>query len=130
MEKEYKVAAGIVIRQNRVLLVQRSLKEGLLNWQFPAGKLEMGEDVMNAVEREVFEETGIVCKAIHQIGSRRHPVTDVVIHYIACHYLRGQETIKNTKEVKEIRWVNPVDLTAYIPEFIYPKIPQYFEIEA
>jgi len=125
---EYSVAVGIVIRQNRVLLVQRTLKEGLLNWQFPAGKLESGENPINAVEREVYEETGVVCKAEEVIGSRNHPLNDIHIYYVICHYVRGKETVRNTREVKLVKWVNPADLSAYIPENMYPGIKKYFGI--
>ena len=125
---DFSVAVSIVVRNNQVLLVQRSLKEnGLLNWQFPAGKLEKDEDPLNAAEREVYEETGIQCKALEKIGKRTHPLTEVLIHYIACDYIGGTEKIKNNREVKSIKWVKPLDLLAYIPNFLYPGIKEYFE---
>ncbi|WNI23487.1 NUDIX hydrolase [Streptomyces sp. ITFR-16] len=40
---EVAVAAAIVARDARVLLVQRRVTEGDLSWQFPAGKIEPGE---------------------------------------------------------------------------------------
>src|SRR6476659_8173616 len=55
------VAAGIVIEGARVLLSRRKSGthlEGL--WEFPGGKVEVGEDPRAALARELHEELGIV----------------------------------------------------------------------
>ncbi len=123
------VAVGIVIRGNRVLLVQRTIKEGLLNWQFPAGKIESGENPSNAAEREIYEETGIKSKSLKNIGFRKHPITDVLIHYIICEYISGKEKVRDIREIQTLKWVKPVDLKAFIPEKMYPGIIDYFELD-
>lgn len=128
MENEIRVVVAIVQRQNRVLLVQRTLKAGVLNWQFPAGKIEKGEEQFNAAEREVHEETGVRCKAIKDLGHRVHPINNVLIYYIICDYISGKEHVKDHREIKTISWVNPSDLKAYIPENMYPGIIDYFEL--
>lgn len=54
------VAAGIIVREGRVLLTQRKAGahlEGL--WEFPGGKLELGEDPRDALARELAEELGV-----------------------------------------------------------------------
>jgi 8-oxo-dGTP diphosphatase len=54
------VAAGILVEEGRVLLTQRksgSHLEGL--WEFPGGKVEVGEDPREALRRELREELGI-----------------------------------------------------------------------
>ncbi len=58
----YRVAAKAIIRnqQNEVLLV----KERSDLWSIPGGGLEHGEDLYDAVRREVAEELGIETKAI------------------------------------------------------------------
>lgn len=53
------VVAGCVIQDNnRILMVQegQGLEKGL--WNFPSGKLETKEKILNAAIREVEEETG------------------------------------------------------------------------
>lgn len=52
-------AAGIVIHEDAILLIQR-IKKGDCYWVFPGGGVEEGETQEEAVVREVFEETSVV----------------------------------------------------------------------
>ena len=49
-------AAGIVINDNDEILMVKANRGG---WVFPGGQVEVGENVIDAVKREVMEETGI-----------------------------------------------------------------------
>ena len=48
--------AGIVINEKNQILMVNSNNYG---WAFPGGQVEEGENLINALKREVFEETGI-----------------------------------------------------------------------
>ena len=50
---------GVMLKDGHILLVQRGRppSEGL--WAIPGGKIRFGETMSEAVEREVFEETGL-----------------------------------------------------------------------
>lgn len=53
------VVDNLVIQNNKILLVKRT--KGLLEagkWGLVGGFMERGETIMDAVEREIFEETG------------------------------------------------------------------------
>lgn len=51
---------AVVRRDGRVLLVRRGPGGPAAgHWGFPGGKLEAGEPVLRAAERELFEETGL-----------------------------------------------------------------------
>ena len=52
-------ACGFVRRGDRVLLIKRNKEPSLGRWSLPGGKVELGETVAHAVEREVAEETGV-----------------------------------------------------------------------
>jgi 8-oxo-dGTP pyrophosphatase MutT (NUDIX family) len=49
-------AAGIVINEKDEVLMVKANHGG---WVFPGGQVEVGENVIDAVKREVMEETGI-----------------------------------------------------------------------
>lgn len=53
----------------KILFIKRSLHEkhnvGL--WEAPGGKLEEGQDITNALEREVLEETGLLVQAAERL---------------------------------------------------------------
>jgi len=50
-------ATGILIENNKILIVKQKVNENR-NWSLPGGKVE-NETIKNALERELYEETGI-----------------------------------------------------------------------
>lgn len=48
--------AGIVINENDEVLMVKTHRAG---WVFPGGQVEVGENVIDAVKREIMEEAGI-----------------------------------------------------------------------
>lgn len=128
MEEITRIAVSIVVRHNQVLLVQRTVREGDLNWQFPAGRLEEGEKPFNTAERETFEETGVRCKAVLLLGFRKNPANGAHIHYVVCDFVSGKEYLKDTRENKAVSWVNIQDIRSYIPNNLFEKIAEYFNI--
>ena len=65
MEKPLGVAGKAIIRKDsEILLLQRSSKSGFDPglWELPGGKIDYGENLVEALEREVKEEVGLVIK--------------------------------------------------------------------
>ena len=58
MKKTVKVVAGIIEnRDGEILCALRSPDMSIPNmWEFPGGKVEEGEDLQTALEREIQEE--------------------------------------------------------------------------
>ena len=55
------VSAGIIVRDNRVLIARRSYAGSLGGmWEFPGGKLEPNESIDECLARELQEELGII----------------------------------------------------------------------
>lgn len=51
--------SAAIFREGRVLLVRRGRAPGLGLWSLPGGHIEPGESAMEAVHRELREETGV-----------------------------------------------------------------------
>ena len=62
--------AGVVIRDGKALLVQRGWQPFAGSWQIPGGYVEHDEAILEGVEREVMEESGITAKAKDVIAFR------------------------------------------------------------
>jgi 8-oxo-dGTP diphosphatase len=62
-------AGGLLVRRQagklEIALVHRPIHQ---DWSYPKGKLEDGETFEAAAQREVFEETGLVCRLLRFIG--------------------------------------------------------------
>lgn len=59
MEKPLGVALAAVIKDNRILLIQRIKYDYIGLWGLPGGKIEMDEHAGQAAKREILEESGI-----------------------------------------------------------------------
>ena len=93
LSKEGKVrlgcSAAIFDEQGRILLTRRA-DNG--QWCLPGGRLESGESVTEACEREVLEETGLTVRVRRLVGVYSHPNQLVVYpdgnkaHIVALHF--------------------------------------------
>ncbi|XP_010806343.1 8-oxo-dGDP phosphatase NUDT18 isoform X1 [Bos indicus] len=60
----YVVLAVFLNEQDEVLLVQEAKKECRGSWYLPAGRMEPGETIVEALQREVKEEAGLQCEPL------------------------------------------------------------------
>ena len=56
-------AGGLLTNSQREILSPR-----YGDWEFPGGRVEEGETIPHALEREVFEETGITVRVESLVG--------------------------------------------------------------
>ena len=52
------IVGGIIVKDNKVLLVQEAKKKCYGKWNIPAGRLELNESILSGAIREIKEETG------------------------------------------------------------------------
>jgi 8-oxo-dGTP diphosphatase len=59
----------IVDGGSRILLIQRAPESGHYAglWEVPGGKLDEGQDLSHALEREVLEETGLLVESVSRL---------------------------------------------------------------
>jgi len=118
-------AAVIVDADNRVLLAQRPEGKSMAGlWEFPGGKLHVGEPPELALIRELDEELGIET----QPGCL-HPLTFASHAYSSFHLLmptfliRSWRGTPHGKENQALKWVKPQRLIDYpMPEADIPLI--------
>jgi ADP-ribose pyrophosphatase YjhB (NUDIX family) len=67
---------GVVLCGNRALLVRRALGGHVGAWAIPGGFIERDETIDVAVQREVFEETGVMAEIVGLIAVRSR-ITDM-----------------------------------------------------
>lgn len=67
------VVAAIILRDDRVLICQRREDQPFpLQWEFPGGKIESGEEPVAALERELEEELGMRAVIGPELATVRH----------------------------------------------------------
>jgi len=104
------VGAFVFDAENRVLLVERAQSPGAGLWTVPGGKLEHGETLVQAVAREVREETGLVV----EVGTLACVVERIAdnYHYVILDYLARVigGTLDPASDVRGASWVPEPEL--------------------
>jgi 8-oxo-dGTP diphosphatase len=110
---ELAVSAAI-FRDGNVLLVRRAGAPAKGLWTLPGGRVEVGETLVEAVRREVLEETGLTIDVIDLAGYRESILPDAVgdrgRHFVilpfAARWVAGEVTLND--ELDNSRWM-PVE---------------------
>lgn len=89
--KTIKVVAAIIVEDGKVFATQRGYGEWKDWWEFPGGKVEMGEDPRHAVKREISEElaTGIEVDALLTTIEYDYPLFHLSMQCFLCHVVSG-----------------------------------------
>ena len=124
MEKRVKVVAAIIENeQNEILCALRSPVMSLPNkWEFPGGKVEKGEDIYSALEREISEELGCKVKTNHKVFHNHiHEYDSFTINLISikCRIIEGSPIANEhskliwlkRENLNSLKWA-PADLPA------------------
>jgi 8-oxo-dGTP diphosphatase len=120
-EREYPGApqsavGAIVSRSGRVLLVRRAHPPSQGLWAIPGGRIELGETLQEAAEREIKEETGLTIRAGKPVYAfdviLRDDAGRVQFHYVIvdllADYVSG--SVRAADDAYEARWVAPNEL--------------------
>lgn len=119
------IAAAVIVKSGRVLLVRRRVKEGSLSWQFPAGQVEAGETAGQAAVREAAEEVGLTVAETKVLGERVHPATGRTMVYVACDVVNGDARVVDDDELVELAWAERGQLAEYVPYGFFDAVQQY-----
>ena len=104
--KRIEVAVGVVFNKaGKVLVGQRVVEDRYFEkWEFPGGKLEVGESVEQALIREFQEETGITIEASEPLMRVEHDYPDrhVLLHVHTINDFSGEVC---ALEGQALKWV-------------------------
>lgn len=108
-------ACALVDADGRVLLAQRPEGKSLAGlWEFPGGKVEIGETPELALIRELEEELGIItqvaCLAPLTFASHTYDDFHLLMPLFICRRYEGQP---HGREGQSLKWVRPKDMRSY-----------------
>ena len=107
------VVAGIVINQNKILIGKRKDEDiGGGKWEFPGGKIEIGETNSEALERELYEELGISVKIGKELMNYEHMFKTTIYNISFMEIIDYDGEIRNNAH-SEIKWVKFSNLLEY-----------------
>ncbi len=107
------VAAGLVIREGRLLIAQRPSGSHLAGlWEFPGGKLEPGETWENCLSRELMEELGIHIQFLRWFDEVTHAYPDrsIRLRFGVCRWISGEPQALGCAD---FAWVAPGELARF-----------------
>lgn len=118
-------AGGLVTNSHGQVLLLKSPRYG--DWEFPGGQVEEGETIPHALEREVFEETGVVIKVKSLVGiysNTRKP--SIVNMDFICEYISGG--LRTSVESARVEWVDRTEALARVKrEAIHKRLKNMLE---
>jgi ADP-ribose pyrophosphatase YjhB (NUDIX family) len=108
--------SAAIFRNGKVLIVRRARKPALGVYTLPGGGVETGETLIEAVMREVREETSLTIEPAGLAGYREAIVRDAqsgverhfVILCFAARWLGGEPALND--ELDDARWLDPSEL--------------------
>ena len=108
------VVAALIKKDNKYLIAKRATGDQNLigKWEFPGGKVEIGEDEKHAIEREIKEEFDLDIKAIRFMINNvcEYPTKVIDLRLYECEYIRGEF---NLHDHSEYRYVSKEEILNY-----------------
>ncbi|VXB58555.1 ADP-ribose pyrophosphatase [Bacillus sp. 349Y] len=110
-------AGGFVTNEKDEILLVKTRRDG--HWVFPGGQIEVGENLIDGVIREVKEESGMDVTVSHLVGVFSNTATyeghsgvkivpTKVMFDFVCEPVGGEFTTSD--ETSDVRWVNKEDV--------------------
>lgn len=109
-------ASAVVIREGQILMIKRSNEPNKGKWSIPGGRVELGETVYEAAQREVFEECNIEIEISRLLSVGNNIIRDnegrVKYHYVLIDLLGEYKSgeIAAQSDAEEYRWVKIEEL--------------------
>jgi ADP-ribose pyrophosphatase YjhB (NUDIX family) len=117
-DRPYLAVSAAIVRGRTVLVVRRAKLPVQSVYTLPGGVVEAGETLIEALHREIAEETALTIEPIGLAGHREFIVRDaeqrVARHFVilafAARWIVGE--VAPSDEIAEARWVTGAELEA------------------
>ncbi|MGE0763672.1 MAG: 8-oxo-dGTP diphosphatase MutT [Bdellovibrionales bacterium] len=111
------VVTALIQREGKILVGQRPEGQSLAGvWEFPGGKIELGETPEEALKRELQEELGIDAEIgeLALASTHSYGATGIILLFYRVHFWKGElRSVHHTN----LKWLEPRDLTKWtLPE--------------
>ena len=109
---------AVVVKDGKALIIKRGHEPRKGEWSLPGGHVELGETLLDAVRREIKEETGLdveVGPLIELFDRIHHDGGRVRYHFVIVDYLctcRGG-TLCAADDAEDAAWVSDDELERY-----------------
>ena len=119
---QYRIAVGVVFKNDRVLITRRK-PSGLLGglWEFPGGKIQKDESPEAACIREIKEEVNLTIRVDSHLNRIKHAYTHfkIVMDVFCCSHVSGRVALSGPVDH---RWIKLQKLDS----FPFPKANHKF----
>lgn len=115
MASFYMAADALIERDGRYLMIKEGKDYVEGTWNVPGGGVEHGENPVEAVKREVYEETGLEVESIEGLfgvfnarsAEDGHPV---IVHVFSCSVEEGEPKPEFDEEVLEAKFLEKQEI--------------------
>jgi 8-oxo-dGTP diphosphatase len=108
------VAAGILKHDERILICQRKRTGAFpLQWEFPGGKVEIGEDAQSCLKRELREELAIEAEIGPEVSAFQYTYPNGFQVNLVFLLVSGYVGEMANLAFEQIRWVESHELPNY-----------------
>lgn len=106
------VASVSILHKGKVLIIKENKPSVQNTWNFPSGRVEYGETIMDAARREAREETGYDVRLTAATGVYNF-ISSLQQQVVLFHFLGeiiGGSLKLNAAEIADAKWITPVEL--------------------
>lgn len=102
MAKTIRVVAAVIRKEDRIFATQRGYGEFKDGWEFPGGKIELGESSEEALVREIREELDVDIKVgrLLETVEYDYPRFHLTMHCFICELLSEEIILKEHEDAK------------------------------